>query len=66
MSTTADRLLRGGAAAGPDRWPQTADDSEQGRIGPEAFQGGMPARDVAESLGVSVPTLYRWVPAASR
>jgi DNA invertase Pin-like site-specific DNA recombinase len=27
---------------------------------------GMPPRDVAESLGVSVPTLYRWVPAASR
>jgi DNA invertase Pin-like site-specific DNA recombinase len=30
------------------------------------FKGGMPARDVAESLGISVPTLYRWVPAASR
>ena len=27
---------------------------------------GMSPRDVAESLGVSVPTLYRWVPAASR
>lgn len=24
---------------------------------------GVPARDVAESLGVSVPTLYRWCPA---
>ena len=27
---------------------------------------GMPPRDVAESLGVSVPTLYRWVPATTR
>ena len=28
--------------------------------------GGMPPRDVARNLGVSVPTLYRWVPASSR
>jgi DNA invertase Pin-like site-specific DNA recombinase len=26
---------------------------------------GTPPREVATSLGVSVPTLYRWVPAAS-
>jgi DNA invertase Pin-like site-specific DNA recombinase len=26
---------------------------------------GMPPRDVAKNLGVSVPTLYRWVPASS-
>ena len=26
---------------------------------------GTPPRDVAESLGVSVPTLYRWLPAAA-
>ena len=26
---------------------------------------GMPPRDVAKNLGVSVPTLYRWIPAAS-
>jgi hypothetical protein len=25
----------------------------------------MAPRDVSQSLGVSVPTLYRWVPAAS-
>jgi len=25
--------------------------------------GGVPPRDVAKNLGVSVPTLYRWVPA---
>ncbi len=30
------------------------------------LKGGMAPRDVAQSLGVSVPTLYRWVPASSR
>jgi DNA invertase Pin-like site-specific DNA recombinase len=27
---------------------------------------GTPPREVAQNLGVSVPTLYRWVPAGSR
>jgi DNA invertase Pin-like site-specific DNA recombinase len=27
---------------------------------------GMPPREVAKNLGVSIPTLYRWVPASSR
>ena len=26
---------------------------------------GVPARDVAGNLGVSVPTLYRWLPAST-
>jgi len=26
---------------------------------------GVPARDVASNLGVSVPTLYRWIPAST-
>jgi DNA invertase Pin-like site-specific DNA recombinase len=30
------------------------------------LKGGMAPRDVAHNLGVSVPTLYRWLPAASR
>jgi DNA invertase Pin-like site-specific DNA recombinase len=30
------------------------------------LKDGMAPRDVAENLGVSVPTLYRWVPAATR
>ena len=25
---------------------------------------GVPPRDVAKNLGVSVPTLYRWIPAS--
>jgi len=29
------------------------------------MQQGTPAKDVAATLGVSVPTLYRWVPAAT-
>ena len=28
--------------------------------------GGTPPRDVAENLGVSIPTLYRWLPASTR
>ena len=27
---------------------------------------GVPPRDVASNLGVSVPTLYRWIPASSQ
>ena len=27
---------------------------------------GVPPRDVAENLGISVPTLYRWLPASGR
>jgi len=30
------------------------------------LKGGMAPRDVAQNLGVSIPTLYRWVPASSR
>ncbi|MFZ4701102.1 MAG: helix-turn-helix domain-containing protein, partial [Candidatus Methylumidiphilus sp.] len=27
---------------------------------------GVPPREVAKDLGVSVPTLYRWLPASAR
>jgi transposase len=27
---------------------------------------GVSTRDVAKNLGVSVPTLYRWIPASAR
>ncbi len=27
--------------------------------------GGVPPRDVAKNMGVSIPTLYRWIPASS-
>ena len=30
------------------------------------LRGGMAPREVAQSLGVSIPTLYRWLPASSR
>jgi len=29
----------------------------------QLLAGGMPPRDVAKNLGISVPTLYRWIPA---
>ena len=32
----------------------------------QLLAGGMPPREVAQNLGVSVPTLYRWVPASKR
>jgi DNA invertase Pin-like site-specific DNA recombinase len=32
----------------------------------QLLSGGMAPRDVAQNLGVSIPTLYRWVPASSR
>jgi DNA invertase Pin-like site-specific DNA recombinase len=30
------------------------------------LNGGMASREVAQNLGVSIPTLYRWLPASSR
>jgi DNA invertase Pin-like site-specific DNA recombinase len=30
------------------------------------LESGTPPHEVAQSLGVSIPTLYRWVPASSR
>ena len=31
----------------------------------EALASGVPPKDVAKNLGVSIPTLYRWVPAST-
>lgn len=33
--------------------------------GKKLLSSGMPARDVANNLGVSVPTLYRWIPGST-
>jgi DNA invertase Pin-like site-specific DNA recombinase len=32
----------------------------------DALRGGMAPREIAQNLGVSIPTLYRWLPASSR
>jgi DNA invertase Pin-like site-specific DNA recombinase len=32
----------------------------------QLLDGGIPPREVAKNLGVSIPTLYRWVPASGR
>ncbi len=31
----------------------------------ELLSSGVPARDVASNLAISVPTLYRWLPAST-
>lgn len=36
------------------------------RTARKLLDGGTPPRDVAQSLGVSIPTLYRWLPASER
>jgi transposase-like protein len=30
------------------------------------LSSGVPAKDVAKNIGVSVPTLYSWVPASAQ
>jgi len=32
----------------------------------QLLANGVPPREIATNLGVSVPTLYRWIPAASQ
>ncbi len=32
----------------------------------QLLAGGLPPREVAQNLGVSIPTLYRWLPASER
>jgi DNA invertase Pin-like site-specific DNA recombinase len=32
----------------------------------QLLNGGMTPRELAQNLGISIPTLYRWVPASSR
>lgn len=36
------------------------------RAARKLLDGGTLPRDVAQSLGVSIPTLYRWLPASER
>jgi DNA invertase Pin-like site-specific DNA recombinase len=48
------------------RGPKAPDDRRQGAGRPKASGERDGAQEVALSLGVSVPTLYRWVPASSR
>jgi DNA invertase Pin-like site-specific DNA recombinase len=42
--------------------PTTISKSESAR---RLLAGGVPVKDVAKNLEVSVPTLYRWLPASS-
>jgi DNA invertase Pin-like site-specific DNA recombinase len=53
------------AKSRPQRRPQAEDDRQQDRVGQEAAGQRVPPKDVAKNLGVSIPTLYRWVPAST-
>jgi hypothetical protein len=43
------------------KWKMTDSKLESAR---KLLAGGVPAKDMAKNLGVSVPTLYRWLPAS--
>ena len=65
----AERTLAGLAAArrrgrfGGRKRRMTPGKVESAR---KLLRGGMAPREVAQSLSVSIPTLYRWLPASSR
>lgn len=65
MERTPRRPGGGPPAARPHGWPQTPDDRQQDRVRQETAGQRCAPRDVAKNLGVSVPTLYRWIPAAA-
>jgi DNA invertase Pin-like site-specific DNA recombinase len=65
LEPTAVRLeasRRQGGVRGPKRQMTEAKVQAARRL----LASGMAPREVADRLGVSVPTLYRWVPASSR
>ena len=57
-----DAARRRGRVGGRKR-RMTPGKVESGR---KLLRGGMAPREVAQSLSVSIPTLYRWLPASSR
>lgn len=56
---TAKRLGRKGG-----RKPKMTDSKIQ--VAKKLLANGVPPKDVAKNLGVSIPTLYRWIPASIR
>ena len=56
-------VARGQGRVGGRKRRMTDDKVQAAR---KLFESGAPPLEVALSLGVSVPTLYRWVPASSR
>jgi DNA invertase Pin-like site-specific DNA recombinase len=55
---------RGQGRVGGGRKRQMTDSKVQAAR--KLLASGTPPNEVAHSLGVSIPTLYRWVPASSR
>lgn len=56
---TARQLGRKGGR----NWQMTDSKIESAK---KLLASGIPPRDVATNLGISVPTLYRWIPASGR
>jgi DNA invertase Pin-like site-specific DNA recombinase len=54
---------RAGLAAASRKRRMTPGKVESAR---KLLKSGISPRDVAQNLGVSIPTLYRWIPAATR
>ena len=57
---------------GPDGAKLTPENVNNGKLrntferkGKKLLASGVPPKDVAKNLGVSIPTLYRWVPAST-
>ena len=53
---------RAGRVGGRKRWMTDSEVLAARKL----LASGTPPQEVAQSLGVSIPTLYRWVPASSR
>ncbi len=47
---------------GGRKWQMTESKIESAK---KLLANGIPPRDVVKNLGVSAPTLYRWIPAAT-
>ncbi len=54
------RLPSNSAAKGPKMTDSKIESAKK------LLASGVPPRDVAKNLGVSIPTLYRWVPASAQ
>jgi len=48
---------------GGRKWVMTSSKFEAAK---KLLAEGMPPKEIAQNLGVSVPTLYRWCPASDR
>ena len=62
MTVTSTDGNFGGLWFKPRKPKMTASKIESAK---KLLASGVPPKDVAKNLGVSIPTLYRWVPASA-